>query len=124
MINQEGPGWRLAKDSSKKIFPYLIGGENWAVELSEKEWNVLVTIIFDLIDQHDKLRDQLMPEEMISLEIERPPCWAMLDGKKDLWNLKVILNGNGFTTRSVEFFWPTPCSQLFASAIRIMWDSK
>ncbi len=124
MIDREGPGWRLAKDSSRKYFPYLIGGENWTVELSEDEWNILATSLFDLIDEHEKLKDQLMPEEIISLEIERPPCWACLDGKKDLWNLKVILDGDGFKARSVEMFWPVQTAQLITSAMRTMWDSN
>jgi hypothetical protein len=34
MIQQEGPGWRLARDLSRNGFPFLIGGEFWAVELT------------------------------------------------------------------------------------------
>ena len=37
MIQQEGPGWRLAHDLSRNGFPFLIGGEFWAVELTEME---------------------------------------------------------------------------------------
>ena len=31
MIAKEGSGWRLAWDPSRDSFPYLIGGEGWAL---------------------------------------------------------------------------------------------
>ncbi len=124
MIDQEGPGWRLAKDPLRQDFPYLIGGEYWSVELSQNEWKILGSTLTDLIDQYENMKNQLMPEEMITLEIERPPFWASLDGKKDLWTLKVILNGKAANVRSVELYWPIPSAQLITSAMRIMWDSN
>ena len=69
MIEQEGPGWRLARDTSRKIFPVMIGGDGWAFELAEDEWTSLVPLINDLIEQHKQLENQLMKEEKICLEI-------------------------------------------------------
>ena len=63
MIQSEGPGWRLARDLSRKDFPVLIGGEGWAIELTEQEWTSLVPLINDLTDQHQQLENQLMAEE-------------------------------------------------------------
>ena len=51
MVQTEGPGWRLARDSSKKTFPILIGGQGWAMELRESEWSALAALVFELIDQ-------------------------------------------------------------------------
>ncbi len=120
MISKEGPGWRLAKDLSKKNFSFLIGGSNWAVELSEKEWNSLLPIVADLVDQHKQLEDQLMPEESISLEMERGSWWACIDGNKDNWTLKLILMGNGIDQRGLEMFWPVPIAQVVVSTLRTM----
>ena len=63
MIQQEGLGWRLERDTSKKKFSFLIGGDNWAVELSEYEWESLCPVVLNLIDQYEKLKSQLMIEE-------------------------------------------------------------
>ena len=124
MIQYEGPGWRLASDSSKTNYSYLIGGDNWAVEVSKEEWNILIPMVIELIDQHTKLKNQLMPEEKVSLEMEHYPWWALLDGDKNLWSLKLILNGNQQKTRSVELYWPVPNAQFITSAMRLMWDSN
>ena len=62
MIQQEGPGWRLAFDPSRLNFPIMIGGDGWAIELGETEWVTLSRVIKDLIDQHKQLEDQLMPQ--------------------------------------------------------------
>ena len=71
MIQQEGPGWRLARDLSRNGFPFLIGGEFWAVELTETEVTGLHALLVELVHQHSLIRDQLMEEESITLELEQ-----------------------------------------------------
>ncbi len=124
MIKYDGPGWRLASDFSKPYYSYLIGDDHWAVEVSKQEWEVLVQAVIELIEQHKKVKNQLMPEEKISLEFEKPPWWALLDGDKNSWSLKLILNGESQNTRSAELYWPIPKAQLITSAMRTMWDSN
>ena len=70
------------------------------------------------------MKNQLLPEEKISLEIDRHPCWAFLEGDKDVWSLKVIIYGDAEKTRGVELYWPIPSAQLITSALRTMWDSN
>ncbi len=123
MFEQEGPGWRLARDTSRMPFPVLIGGESWAIELTENEWKTLFSLVEELADQHLALVNQLMPEEAVSLEIEREFWWACLDGDKQAWSLKLILQGNGEGFRGVEAFWPIPAAQSIATAMRNLWDS-
>ncbi len=65
MIEHEGPGWRVARDSLRSRFPVIIGGEGWAIELSEEEWISLMEIIKDLTTQHKKLDNFLMPDESV-----------------------------------------------------------
>ena len=52
MIKKEGPGWRLIRDSSRDNFSTLIGGESWAIELNQYEWENLVKVVIDLSDQY------------------------------------------------------------------------
>ena len=124
MIQHEGPGWRLARDSSRKSFPVIIGGNGWAVELTENEWILLNPLIDELVKQHKKSQNQLMPEETICLEIEKQPWWGCLDGDRNNWSLQLILEANGSSCRSFEAYWPVPAAQCIASAMRNIWDES
>ncbi len=123
MLEKEGSGWRLARDSSRKNFPVLIGGKYWAIELTENEWIDLLQLVIDLVDEHKKLQNQLMKEETVSLELERHPWWACIDGDRKEWSLHLILEGDGIHKRGVEAYWPTPSAQYVTNEMRTIWDS-
>ena len=122
MIQQEGPGWRLALDSSRQHFSALIGGEGWAFELTEKEWQGLVALLLVLTEQHQALQSQLMAEEAIELEMERGLWWGCLEGDRIQWSLGVVLQGT-LGCRGLEAHWPAPAAQAFVAAMRTAWDS-
>ena len=124
MIKKEGPGWRIIRDSSREIFSTLIGGENWAIDLNQAEWEKLASSVIDLSDQYNDVEAQLMVDEDITLELERSPWLVILKGDKDGWNLKLILNGSLSSTRSAEVFWPRNVTKQVTNAMRIMWDSS
>jgi hypothetical protein len=95
----------------------LIGGADWAVELSATEAEALRRGVADLIDQHTDLVDQLMAEECISLELERHPWWLAIDGDRSSWALQVVLSpAPGL--RAFEGGWPAPASQAFSAALQ------
>ncbi len=123
MIKKEGPGWRIIRDSSRDNFSTLIGGESWAIELNRSEWETLVKVVIDLSDQHRVIRDQLMGEEDITLELERLPWLAILKGDQYGWDLKLILDGSLSLNRGAELFWPRNVTHEVTNAMRIMWDS-
>ncbi len=118
MIQFEGPGWRLARDSSRSDFPVMIGGSGWAIELSEKEWIALKPLIDELVNQHKQLFNQLMPGESICLEMERSPWWGCLDGDRDSWSLQLIFESNDQNARAFEAYWPIPAAQSIECAMR------
>ena len=122
MIQNEGPGWRLARDTSRTNFTVIIGGAGWTVELTEQEWISLMPIVDGLVNQHDQLVGQLMPEESICLEMEREPWWACLEGDRESWSLQLILEGDSHHLRGFEAYWPIPAAQAIANAMRLMWD--
>ena len=122
MIQQEGPGWRLAHDSSRNDFPFLIGGDCWAVELSEVEAMGLRTLLVELENQFKKIRDQLMDEESITLELEQRDWWGCLDGSRDRWGLQVMLSSTDEQRRGLEVAWPAPTAQAFLAALKTVWD--
>ncbi len=123
MIQKEGPGWQIAMDSSRGFFPFMIGGDDWAIELTKNEWETLIPLIDDLISQHQQMQSVLMPEEMIALEIERKPWWGCLEGYKDSWSLQLILYGQANHERGAELFWPMPAAQKITTEMRRIWDS-
>ena len=122
MIQQEGPGWRLALDRSRPHFSALIGGEGWAFELTEMEWQGLVALLLVLTQQHHDLQSQLMEDEAIELEMERDLWWCCLDGDRNRWSLGVVLEGTP-GCRGLEAHWPAPAAQAFVAAMRTAWDS-
>ena len=122
MIQEEGPGWRLARDFSRDGFPFLIGGEPWAVELTEMEMKGLQALLVELDHQHTLICDQLMEEESITLELEQQEWWGCLDGTRDHCGLRVVLQGKGMRSRGLEGAWPAPAAQAFLAALRTVWD--
>ncbi|WP_269606808.1 DUF1818 family protein [Prochlorococcus marinus] len=123
MIKREGPGWRIFRDSSRDNFSILIGGENWAIELNESEWENLVMVVIDLSDQYQSVKEQLMGDEDITLELERSPWLAILKGDQYGWNLRLILSSSGLFNRGAEVYWPKNVTNYVANAMRTMWDS-
>jgi len=123
VIKKEGPGWRIIKDSSRDNFSTLIGGKNWAIELTQLEWDSLVKAVIDLSDQYKDVKPQLMEDEDITLELERKPWLAILKGDQNGWNLKLILSGSISCNRGVEVYWPRKVTKQVLNAMRTMWDS-
>ena len=123
MIKKEGPGWRIIRDSSRENFSTLIGGQTWAIELNQYEWENLVKVVIDLSDQYQNVKGQLMDDEDITLELERSPWLAILKGDQHGWNLKLILDSSDSINRSAEVSWPRNVTFHIANAMRKMWDS-
>ena len=123
MIKKEGPGWRIIRDSSRDNFSTLIGGDNWAIELNHHEWENLVRVVNDLSNQYRNIKDQLMGDEDITLELESSPWVAILKGNQYGWNLKLILSGSLSFNRGAEVYWPREVTTDVSNAMRTMWDS-
>jgi len=122
MIQQEGPGWRLARDPQRSPYSVLIGGESWSVELTDDEAGALASLITDLVGHHSALCGQLMDEEQITLELERTPWWGCLEGDRRAWSLQLILKPVDYGRRGVEVSWPAPAAEAAAAAMRTLWD--
>ena len=120
MIQQEGPGWRLAWDSTRSDFCVLIGGDGWAAELTEPEWRELVALTVELDHQHRVLVDRLMEEEAIELELDRGVWWGCLAGDRRSWSLSVVLSP--LAGRGLEGHWSAPAAAAMVAAMRTLWD--
>ncbi len=122
MIKKEGTGWRIIRDSERDNFSTIIGGEHWAIELNQLEWDTLVKLVNDLSIQYGDVKEQLMADEDLTLELGRNPWLAILKGDQYGWDLKLILNNGDSLNRGAEIFWPRSVTKQVTNAMRTMWD--
>ena len=114
--------WRLLKDFKKGKFCFLIGVNNWSIELQKSEFYSLYLLLLKINEQLLVIKDQLMDEESITLELEKLPWYIQLEGKKNEWSLRFVFESQEHT-RSFEMYWPIPIAQNLFYEIKNMWES-
>ena len=117
-----GKEWRLSKNLKKEKFCFLIGVNNWAIELQESEFSSLYDSLIKIHKQLLDIKKELMEEEFITLEIEQLPWYIELEGKKNEWNLRLVFESQE-ETRSFEMYWPIPIAETLFYEIKNMWES-
>ena len=114
--------WRLIRDFKKGKFCFLIGVDNWAIELQKSEFYSLYLVLLKINEQLLFIKDQLMDEESITLVLEKLPWHVQLEGKKNEWSLRFVFESQD-QTRSFEMYWPIPIAQNLFYEIKNMWES-
>ena len=119
---QDHKRWRLLRDFKKGKFCFLIGVDNWSIELQRSEFNSLYFLLLRINEQLLGIENELMDEESISLELEQLPWYIVLEGKKNEWSLRFVFESQD-QTRSFEMYWPIPIAQNLFYEIKKMWES-
>ena len=114
--------WRLLKDFKKGKFCFLIGVDNWSIELQKSEFHSLYLLLLRINKELLVMKNELMDEESITLELEQLPWYIELEGKKNEWSLRFVFESQD-QTRSFEMYWPIPIAQNLLYEIRNMWES-
>ena len=114
--------WRVLKDFKKGKFCFLIGVDNWSIELQKSEFNSLYFLLLKINEQLLVIKNELMDEESIILELEQLPWYIELEGKKNEWSLRLVFESQDHT-RSFEMYWPIPIAQTLFYEIKKMWES-
>ena len=114
--------WRLLRDFKRGKFCFLIGVDNWSIELQKSEFNSLYLLLLKINKQLLAIKKELMDEESITLELEQLPWHIYLEGKKNEWSLRFIFESQD-QTRSFEMYWPIPIAQTLFYEIKNMWES-
>ena len=114
--------WKLLKDLKKGKFCFLIGVDNWSVELQKNEFHSLYILLLRINEQFLGIKNELMDEESINLELEQLPWFIELVGKKNEWSLRFVFESQD-QTRSFEMYWPIPIAQNLFYEIKNMWES-
>ena len=122
MISSKDGNWRLIRNPNKGKYCFLIGVNNWSIELQEHEFDSLYNLLKKLINEFDIIQNQLMEEELINLELEKPPWYGDLEGTKSKWSLRIIFESIEHT-RSFEMYWPSSIAKQLFNEIRKMWES-
>ena len=114
--------WRLQRDYKKGKFCFLIGIDNWSIELQKSEFNSLYLLLLRINEQLLDIKNELMDEESITLELEQLPWYVELEGKKSEWSLRFVFESQD-QSRSFEMYWPIPLAQNLFYEIKQMWES-
>ena len=114
--------WKLLRDFKKGKFCFLIGVDNWSIELQKSEFHALYLLLLRINQQLLDIKNELMDEESITLELEQLPWYIKLEGKKNEWSLRFVFESQD-QTRSFEMYWPIPLAQNLFYEIKNMWES-
>ncbi|ABB50583.1 conserved hypothetical protein [Prochlorococcus marinus str. MIT 9312] len=119
---KEQKRWRLYRDFTKGKFCFLIGVDNWSIELQKSEFYSLYILLLRINEQLLGIKNELMDEESITLELEQLPWYIELKGNKNEWSLRFVFESQN-QTRSFEMYWPIPIAQNLFYEIKKMWES-
>ena len=114
--------WRLIRNFKKGKFCFLIGVDNWSIELQKSEFRSLYLLLLKINKQLSDIKNNLMDEECISLELEQLPWYIYLEGNKNEWSLRFVFESQE-QTRSFEMYWPIPIAKNLFYEIKKMWES-
>ncbi len=114
--------WRLLRDLKKGKYCFLIGVDNWSIELQKSEFYSLYLLLLKVNKQLLSIKNELLDEESIKLEIEKLPWYIELEGKKNEWSLRFVFESQD-QTRSFEMYWPIQIAQNLLYEIKNMWES-
>ena len=101
-ILKKGIGWRLGWNTKAIAYPGLIGGEDWAIELTSAEFADFCRLFEQLATTMKVMAEELMEEERIACEAESELLWLEVEGFPQSYSLRVILNQG----RRCEGNWP------------------
>jgi len=88
---KQGIGWRIGWNSEAEIYKGLVGGDNWAMELTEAELNDFCRLLEQLAETMQAMKEELMDEERIACEAESDRLWMEVEGYPHAYSLRLIL---------------------------------
>jgi hypothetical protein len=101
-ILKQGQGWRLGVNPDLSPYSCLVGGGDWAVELTQAEFEDFRRLIQELRQTIAAIAPELMAEERISCGVESERLWLEGEGYAQGYDLRLILHQG----RRAEGQWP------------------
>lgn len=100
---KQGAGWRLGWNPEASDYQGLVGGDDWAIELTGAELDDFCRLLAQLAQTMSQMASELMDEEKIACEAESDLLWMEVEGYPSAYSLCFILN----TGRRGEGNWLT-----------------
>lgn len=113
-ILEKGAGWRIGWNPKAPDYPGLVGGEDWALELTAAEFTSFCQLLRQLTDAITAITPELMAEEQLQCEAEDPALWLEAFGSPDAFSIRLILQQG----RRGEGNWPAAVIPDLLSAIQ------
>jgi len=88
---KRGVGWRLGWNPEAVEFQGLVGGDEWAIELTEAELNDFCRLVAQLAHTMSQMANELMDEEKINCEVESDRIWLEAEGYPHSYTLRMLL---------------------------------
>lgn len=116
---RQGHGWRVGwhpEAIGSGGYPALVGGETWALELTEAEFQAFCRLFQELTASVLAITAELMPEETIACESQNELIWMEVRGYPDRYDLSFIL----LTGRRGEGQWPAEVIPALQQALQML----
>lgn len=88
---RSGAGWRIGWNPDASEFQGLLGGEDWAVELTSAEFKDFCQLLKQLVETMHQISSELMDEETITCEAASDLLWMEAQGYPQSYQLSFIL---------------------------------
>lgn len=113
-IVKSGAGWRIGWNPEAAEYVGLVGGEDWAIELTSAEFDDFCRLTEQLATTMAQMREMLMDQETIACEAESDRLWMEAEGFPDVYTLRFILQ----TGRRGEGHWSAGAVPELLQAVR------
>lgn len=113
---KSGVGWRIGWNPNTNEFKGLVGGDSWAIELTEAELNDFCRLLGQLANTMSQMTAELMDEEKIACEAESDLMWMQVQGYPHTYSLQFILNKG----RRAEGNWPATAVPDLIQAVQVL----
>jgi hypothetical protein len=101
-VIKSGTGWRLGWNPDFTEFQGLVGGDDWAFELTSTELEDFCRLLLQLAHTMQQMASELMDEEQLHCEAESDLLWLEAAGYPQRYSVRLILHAG----RRSEGFWP------------------
>ena len=108
-----GKGWRVGWFPHANPFPGLVGGDNWAIELTQPELEEFCTLSLQLIESVQQAQSELSDRESLTCTAETENICLELSGYPGDFRLSLQLH----TGRRAEGIWDNNCLSELVDAI-------
>jgi Domain of unknown function (DUF1818) len=100
-VVKSGTGWRIGFDPNANEFQGLVGGSDWALELTTQELQDFQRLLLQVTGAMHDIAIELMDEETIRCEAESDLLWLEAVGYLNAYTVRLILQ----TGRRGEGLW-------------------